>query len=77
MNNEEKTSLERSHSKKSNTILTLLCLFASLCFGLLWSIIGLQEQIINIAGEWLYWLGTIVSSFLCILCLLLFNFFKR
>ena len=73
----EKTSLEKSHSKKSNAILTFLCLFAALCFGALWAIIGLQNQITKVVGEWLYWLSLIGSGVLCAFCLFLFRIFKR
>ena len=36
----EKTSLEKSHSKLSNTKLTLICLFACILEAVLWSGVG-------------------------------------
>lgn len=76
----QKTSLERSHSGKSNTLLTLLCLFSSLCFGLIFVFLGLgfSNKIALIAyGTPLFWIGTGASTLLGALCLVLFNSFKR
>ena len=76
----QKTSLERSHSKKSNTLLTLLCLFSALCFGLIFFFLGLgfSNKIALVAcGTPIFWIGTGASALLGVLCLVLFNSFKR
>jgi len=76
----QKTSLERSHSNKSNTLLTLLCLFSTLCFGLIFVFLGLgfSNKIALITyGTTIFWIGTGTSTLLGLLCLVLFNLFKR
>ena len=68
-----KTSLEKSHSKSSNAKLTLLCLFSVLCFSALWVCLCFLKDD-NIA----YIIpACIASAILSFLCLLLFNKFKR
>ena len=76
----QKTSLERSHSGKSNILLTLLCLFSALCFGLIFVFLGLgfSNKIVLIAyGTPLFWILIGASALLEVLCLILFNSFKR
>ncbi|MCQ2414205.1 MAG: hypothetical protein MJ082_05375 [Clostridia bacterium] len=54
MGNEQKTSLEKSHSKVSNFKLTLLCLlgaigYAALFFGIAWLVAGVKVAIVPLA----------------------------
>lgn len=69
----EKTSLEKSHSKWSNTKLTLLCIVASLSVGLFWTVLGLKECFEDIY----FYLSLGFSLIMVGACLIGFHFFKR
>lgn len=69
----EKTSLEKSHSKWSNTKLTLLCIVASLAVGLFWTVLGLKEYFEDIYFYLSLGFGLIIVG----ACLVGFHFFKR
>ena len=69
----DNSSLARSHSKSSNAKLTLLCLFSVICFSSLWVFLGLYQDI----DKTISLIGIISSGLLTLLCLLLFNKFKR
>lgn len=66
------TSLEKSHSKSSNFKLTLLCIVAIISVTLFWIFLA---QIAS--GETIMIILTVCFGVLSLLCLLLFNAFKR
>lgn len=69
------SSLKESHSVKSNTLLTVLCIIASISSSLLWvflmmlasEVIALNIEIILVS----------ISGIITLLTLVLFNSFKR
>ncbi len=69
----EKTSLEKSHSKWSNTKLTALCIIASFAVSLFWLFLGLKDQL----HQAVFYVGLGASLVVSVLCLVLFNHFKR
>lgn len=73
MKNENKTSLEKSHSVWSNTKLTFLCILTIIAVTVLWGTLALFTVLPKIVCYIL--LGC--SAGLSVLCLLLFNKFKR
>lgn len=71
----EKTSLERSHSKSSNAKLTLLCLFTILVFSLLW--VGLAFVGYEPIPVFVAWIMVAAGGVLTLLGLALFHHFSR
>ena len=72
MANNNKTSLEKSHSAWSNTKLTALCVFTILVVTLFWVSLGLKSFL-----DKLFLPCVIGFGILSVLCLLMFNKFKR
>ena len=68
-----KTSIEKSHSKWSNTKLTILALFTALAINLVWITLAFKN---NLSNELFY---SLIALFgVCSLMgLLAFNVFKR
>lgn len=75
MENNEKESLKRSHSKVSNAKLTLLCFITIIAFTLLW--IGISFIFIDKIPNTLAYIVTGLSGVITILGLIGFNLFKR
>lgn len=73
MKKENKTSLEKSHSVWSNTKLTLICLLAILAVTAFWGTLTL----FNVLQKTICYIILGCSAGLSVLCLLIFNKFKR
>ncbi|MDE7100485.1 MAG: hypothetical protein K2O05_01365 [Anaeroplasmataceae bacterium] len=72
----EKTSLEKSHSKWSNAKLTMLCVLATIFVSVFWLLLGLNG-LDNFLNKIAYYCLLGASALGTILCLVLFNKFKR
>ena len=70
-------SLKRSHSGWSNTKLTTLCVVTVILFSLVWLLLGLRVQVIDLLGKTVFYIAFGVSAALTVLCLIGFNKFKR
>lgn len=66
------SSLQKSHSKSSNFKLTLLCIVAIISITLFWIFLSLIAS-----GETIMIVLTTCFGILSLLCLVLFNAFKR
>lgn len=66
------SSLKKSHSKLSNSKLTMLCIVAIISISLFWIFLA---QIAN--GKEIMIILTTCFGLLSLLCLVLFNAFKR
>ena len=73
--NNNKTSLEKSHSAWSNTKLTFLCILSIIVYSLLWVSVGLL--VFKVITNALIYVMVGVFAVLTVLCLLMFNKFKR
>lgn len=71
----EKTSLERSHSKSSNAKLTLLCFFTILAFSCLW--VGLAFADYEPIPAFVAWIMVAAGGVLTLIGLVLFHHFSR
>ncbi len=69
----EKTSLEKSHSKWSNTKLTALCVVATIAVSAFWAFLGLKDYL----NQVFFYIALGITAVLSLLSLLLFNKFKR
>lgn len=69
------TSIEKSHSKWSNTKLTFLCILSAICFAVFFVGLGMigLKSVQTIIGV----LFTIIGALAAALCILLLNKFKR
>ena len=75
MNRNDKSSLERSHSKSSNAKLTLLCLLSSIAFA--GAVVFIGSMIANYLEPTIAYIGAGVCVAVVVLCLLMFSRFKR
>ncbi len=71
----EKTSIEKSHSKSSNASLTLLCLFTLISFCAIW--VGLAFLKVSWFPVQAAWVISIAGLVLTILGIFGFSSFKR
>lgn len=75
MNRNDKSSLERSHSKSSNAKLTLLCVLSSI--ALAGAVVFIGSMIAEYLKPVIAWIGAGACVAITALCLLMFSRFKR
>ena len=76
-NQNNKTSLEKSHSKWSNAKLTMLCLLSNIAVSAVWVVLALKNVFLNNNLKLIFILLLCVSGLTFIITLLLFDKFKR
>ena len=78
MDKNEKTSLERSHSKSSNAKLTSLCIFTSIIFTLIWVVLALGNTLLaELLSQTIVYIIAGGLAVIFVFCLMLFNKFTR